>query len=275
MIPIEADLHTHTTCSDGILTPEELVQKAQKHNLKALALTDHDSVQGVIPATACAAVYGIQLIPGVELSVQFHRRELHVLGYGMDVASTALQDYLTYFSEKREDRARRIVDQLWKMGLRLDADALLAANPDTAIGRPHIARALVDAGYVKNTGRAFAKYLADGRPADIPKELPYAKTAIDVVHQAGGVTVLAHPGHWVSDREIYEMHDLGLDGIEIIHPTHDTMLTSFYTKVANKMDMIKSGGSDYHGKRGDDESNFGKTGLTHEQFERFRLGIAS
>ena len=96
-----------------------------------------------------------------------------------------------------------------------------------------------------------------------------------MVHDSGGVIVLAHPGHWVSDREVYGLHDLGMDGVEIIHPTHDAMLTSFYTKVANKMDMIKSGGSDYHGQRSDDETNFGKTGLTHEQFERFRLGIAS
>ena len=275
MIPIEADLHTHTNCSDGILAPEELVQKAHKHGLKALAITDHDSVQGVSPAASFAKSYDIQLISGVELSVQFHRRELHILGYGMDIESDALNDYLAYFSEKREERAKQIVTQLSRMGLLIDFDALLSANPDTAIGRPHIARALVEAGYVKNTGRAFAKYLADGRPADIPKELPYAKTAIEVVHKAGGVTVLAHPGHWVSDREIYDLRDLGLDGIEIIHPTHDSMLTSFYTRVANKMNMIKSGGSDYHGKRGDDESNFGKTGLTHEQFERFRLGIAS
>ena len=116
MIPIEADLHTHTTCSDGILTPEELVLKAHQQGLKALAITDHDSVQGVAPAAVIAGPHGIQLIPGVELSVQFHRRELHLLGYGMDIQSDALSDYLTYFSEKREDRARQIVEELWKLG---------------------------------------------------------------------------------------------------------------------------------------------------------------
>ena len=275
MIPIEADLHTHTNCSDGMLTPAELVQKAHQLGLKALAITDHDTILGVPPGIEAARAYAIQIISGVELSVQFHRRELHLLGYGMDIESDALTDYLDYFVEKRKERAKRIVEQLDKLGLRLDFEALSATHTNVAIGRPHIARALVEAGYVKNTGRAFARYLADGRPADVPKELPYAKTAIDVIHAAGGVTALAHPGHWVSDREIYALRDLGMDGIEIIHPTHDDMLTSFYTGVANKLGMIKSGGSDYHGQRSDDESNFGKTGLTHEQFERFRLGIAS
>ena len=269
---IEADLHTHTTCSDGMLTPGELVSKAHRRGIKVLAITDHDSVSGYEPGKKTSDELGIRLIPGVELSVQFHRRELHVLGYGFDNSHEALQEYLGYFVEKREQRAEAIVDQLYKMGFRLDYDTIRSNNPDAAIGRPHIARALVEAGYVKNTGRAFAKYLGDGRPADVPKELPYAQKAIEMLHKAGGIAILAHPGHWVSDREINDLQLVGLDGIEIIHPSHTAMLTDFYARVADKLSLIPSGGSDFHGKRADDEYNFGKIGLTHEQFQRFRLG---
>ena len=269
---IQADLHTHTTCSDGMLSPAELVQKAHRRDIKVLAITDHDSISGYVPAKRVADKLGIELISGVELSVQFHRRELHMLGYGFDIQHEAIREYLTYFAEKRDQRAEAIVNQLYKMGLRLDYDTIRSQHPDAAIGRPHIARALVDAGYVKNTGRAFARYLGDGRPADVPKELPYAKTAIEVLHKSGGISVLAHPGHWVSDHEVNDLQRIGLDGIEIIHPSHTAMLTDFYARVANKLNLIPSGGSDYHGKRADDESNFGKIGLTHEQFQRFRLG---
>ena len=272
MIPIQADLHTHTTCSDGVLSPEALVRKARLRGLNTLAITDHDTVSGVLPARKEAALRSITLLSGVELSVDFNQRELHLLGYCIDVEAPALKDYLAYYSAQRETRARAIVERLYTMGLRLDYDTLRATIPDAAIGRPHIARALVEAGYTRTTGVAFAHYLGDGRPADIPKELPPAATAIEVVHAAGGVCVLAHPGHWVSDREIYTLKEQGLDGVEIIHPSHDDMLTSFYTRLANKLSLLKSGGSDYHGKRQGDETNFGKTGLTLEQFERFRLG---
>ena len=275
MIPTHADLHTHTTCSDGTLPPEELIQKAHHRGLKVLAITDHDSIQGVQIGLETARSLDMMLIPGVELSVTFNGRELHLLGYGMDLADKGLTDYLTYFSLRREERARSIVDRLYALGLRLDYESLRASAPNAAIGRPHIARALVEAGYVRHTGEAFAQFLGEGRPANIAKELPKAQVAIKVINYAGGVSVLAHPGHWVSDREIYDLKHMGLDGIEIIHPSHDEMLTSFYTKVANKLNLLKAGGSDYHGKRPGDESNFGKTGLSHEQFERFRLAWSS
>lgn len=272
MIPIEADLHTHTTCSDGVLSPAELVRKADQRGIKVLAITDHDSISGYAQGREAADELGLELIAGVELSVQFHRRELHLLGYEFDVNHEALQNYLDYFSEKREDRAKAILDKLYTMGYRLDYETIRSQHPDAAIGRPHIARALVDAGYVKNTGRAFARYLGDRRPADVPKELPPAQKAIEVLHQAGGIAILAHPGHWVSDHEVNDLHQVGLDGVEIIHPSHTEMLTDFYARVATKLHLIASGGSDYHGKRAEDESNFGKIGLTHEQFQRFRLG---
>ena len=272
MIPIEADLHAHTTCSDGTLSPAELVHKAHRRDIKVLAITDHDSISGYEPGKQTADELGMEMIAGVELSVQFHRRELHILGYGLDVQHPSLQEYLSYFSEKREKRAEAIVDQLYKLGLRLDYDTIRSQHPDAAIGRPHIARALVDAGYVKSPGAAFSKYLGKGRPANVSKELPYAKTAIEMLHQSGGVAVLAHPGHWVSDHEIRDLKNLGLDGVEIIHPSHTAMLTDFYVRVAEQLTLIQSGGSDYHGKRISDEQNFGKIGLTNEQFERFRLG---
>lgn len=271
MNPVEADLHTHTTCSDGTLSPSDLVHKAHRRNIKVLAITDHDTISGYEPGKAAAEELDMEMVAGVELSVQFHRRELHVLGYGFDINHPALQEYLIYFLEKRDQRAKAIVDQLYKLGLRLDYDTIRSENPDAAIGRPHIARAMVDAGYVKTAGHAFSKYLGKGRPANIEKELPYAKMAIEMLHKAGGIAVLAHPGHWVSDHEVRDLHSIGLDGVEIIHPSHTALLTDFYVRIAEKMDLVQSGGSDYHGKRTSDEENFGKFGLTNEQFNHFRL----
>ncbi len=269
MIPIHADLHTHTTCSDGIYTPEALIERAREQGLKALAITDHDTIRGVAGSFEAAAAAGITLIPGVELSIQFHRRELHLLGYFFDPTDEQLKDYLTYFHEQREGRARAIVDRLTGMGIKLDFEQIRDAVPGAAIGRPHIARAMVDAGYVKKAGDAFARFLGDGGPADVPKELPPARTALDVLDAAGGVSVLAHPGQWVSDREIYTLRDQGLGGVEVIHPSHDETLTSFYIRVANKLNLLKSGGSDFHGSRQGEDKHFGTTGLTFEQYERF------
>lgn len=268
---IEADLHTHTTCSDGTLSPSELVHKANRRDIKVLAITDHDTISGYEPGKAAANALGMEMISGVELSVQFHRRELHILGYGFDSNHPSLLSYLTYFLEKRDERAKAIVDQLYKLGLQLDYDTIRSENPDAAIGRPHIARALVEAGYVKTAGAAFSKYLGKGRPANVIKELPYAKRAIEMLHEANGIAVLAHPGHWVSDHEVRDLQSIGLDGVEIIHPSHTALLTDFYVRVAENLNLIQSGGSDYHGKRYSDEENFGKIGLNNEQFQRFRL----
>ena len=192
----------------------------------------------------------MSIIPGVELSVYFLSRELHMLGFGFDHKSASLQHFLAQYQAFRTSRAEAIVAKLNSLGVRLTFDDVRAVASGSAIGRPHIAQALVNRGYVDTIGQAFLKYLRNRGPADVPKELPHAEKAIAVLHEAGGIAVLAHPGHWVSDRDVERLKTLGMDGIEIIHPAHDEMLTNFYTDVAHRLSLLTTGGSDYHGHEG-------------------------
>ena len=265
-----ADLHTHTTRSDGILTPEALVRKAEACGLQILAITDHDTIDGIEPATREAQGTALTVIPGVELSIHYLGRELHLLGYYFDPNNKQLADFLSRFQRMREDRARQMVERLQALGVNITFEDVRALAAGPAIGRPHVAQALVEKRYVDSLDQAFLKYLRNGGPADVSKQLPTAKEAIEVLHAAGGIAVLAHPGHWVSDKDLERLQVLGLDGVEVIHPSHDEMLVNFYVDVAHHLSLLTTGGSDFHGMRTHDEKNFGAIGLTSEQFQTFQ-----
>ncbi len=270
MAEVVVDMHTHTTCSDGVLSPEALVEKAAARGLELLAITDHDTIDGIAPAMAAAEQAGLTIMPGVELSIRFLGRELHLLGYDFDINNPELNAFLVHYQEARTARAREMVRKLNDLGVALDFEEVRAVAEGPAIGRPHVAQLLVSKRYVDTSEQAFLKYLRNGGPADVPKALPDAKEAIDVLHAAGGIAVLAHPGHWVSDRDLERLQALGLDGVEVVHPSHDEMLRTFYIDVAHRLSLLTTGGSDFHGMRSKDDKNFGTIGFTDQQYRAFQ-----
>lgn len=245
------DLHTHTTCSDGLLTPTELVEQARSIPLRALGITDHDSVQGIEEARRAAD--GLEVISGVELSASEGPSEIHILGYYVDPAHDELLSYLHLFRTERRQRAHRIVARLNDLGVPLayeDVRRFVDAD-EGSIGRPHVAQALVEGGYVASIAEAFHRYLGSHAPACIPKHKIMAWEAIRLIRAAGGLAVLAHPGSVRRDELIPSLVDAGLGGIETIHPEHTATDQRYYTQLARKHRLVVTGGTDYHGPRPD------------------------
>ncbi len=253
-----ADLHTHTCYSDGQLTPQALVRKAEAAGLSALAVTDHDTVDGVAEAQAAGQACGVEVVTGVELSVSVDEREVHLLGYGFDTEDGGLRAHLVRFKRARRERARGMAERLRVLGVPLAFEDVEAqASAEAALGRPHVAAALVAGGHVGTEQEAFERYIADGGPAFVAKPVFPAAEALALLHAAGGLGVLAHPGHWTSEETLRALVRSGLDGIEVVHPSHDAALTRYYHDRARALNLIETGGSDYHGHRAHDEEHFG------------------
>jgi predicted metal-dependent phosphoesterase TrpH len=242
-----ADLHLHSRFSDGTYAPEELAAQARRYGLAAIALTDHDSVEGC-PGTAqaCEAV-GIEFIPGTELTAEQEGNELHILGYCMDTQNPKLLTEIARFQAVRQNRIREVVERLNRMGVPLSADAVFALANCRAPGRPHVARALVAAGLCQSLDEAFERFLKKNRPAWVPKFKMSGEKAVELIHQAGGVAVLAHPGLNRTDEVIPSMVEAGMDGIECFHTKHSTVTTERYLELANRFHLLVTGGSDCHG----------------------------
>lgn len=270
MTSVFADMHTHTTCSDGALAPAELVHKANDCGIRVLAITDHDTIDAIAPAMIAATDTDVEIVPGVELSIHFRGRELHLLGFCFDWEDAGLRQFLDQYQVFRAERAQAIVDRLNDLGINLRMSDVHEVARGGAIGRPHIARALVGRGFVDTIGQAFLRFLRNGGPADVQKQLPSAEDAIKTLHTAGGIAVLAHPGNWVSDRDLSLLKTHGMDGVEIIHPSHDETLTIFYTDVAHRLNLLTTGGSDFHGLKPGDDKNFGVVGFSEEQYQSFQ-----
>ncbi len=249
------DLHAHTTCSDGVLTPEELVAAAVDAELAALAITDHDTVDGVGRAQQAAAsiTARLEVIPGIELSSQAGGREIHMLGLFIDPATPELGNLAALQRTYREERAETMVARLQKLGIRIDLEAVADIASGAPIGRPHMAAALVRAGVVAASQEAFDRYLGIGRPAFTPKRSTAAADAISAIHVAGGVAVVAHPGSSrVREKLLGELAALGLDGIEVRHPRHHRRRERSLLELSERLGLLPSGGSDFHGPgRGD------------------------
>lgn len=265
-----ADLHTHTHCSDGHLAPAALVAKARQCGLKALAVTDHDCIDGLAEAQAAGARCGVDVVAGVELSVTVGDVEVHLLGYFFDPAHEGLRAHLEAFQEQRRARAARMVERLNALGMPLPFEAVQARAQGRALGRPHVAEAMVAGGYVETYQEAFERYLSDGGPAFAAKPLFPAREALALLHDAGGIGVLAHPGHWTSDATIMALLRAGLDGLETIHPAHDAALTHYYRQLARDFVLLETGGSDYHGPRPDEADTMGRYSIPYPWLERAR-----
>ncbi|MDA0738206.1 MAG: PHP domain-containing protein [Nitrospirae bacterium] len=246
------DLHLHTTYSDGSHSPDEVIQFAHEAGVTALAITDHDTVEGLPEAMAAGERLGIEIISGTELSSRYEGRETHILGYFFDWQDATFEARLTELRESREQRNPRVVEKLNQLGLDISYEEVKAKAGAGSIGRPHIAAVLVDKGYVTSTKDAFDRYLADGAPAYVERESPDTREAITWIREAGGVPVLAHP-HWTKRKgpELVEMcstlKEAGLMGIEVFYSTHTKRQTSEYLELARKLNLLMTGGSDFHG----------------------------
>jgi len=248
------DLHTHTTASDGSDTPSKLVQEAKYCGLRAVAITDHDTVEGLDEAIEQGKALGVEVIPGVELSVLFPKGNMHILGYYIQKDSPYLRDVLGIVQEARRQRNPRMIKRLQELGIPITLEQLEEMAKGGQIGRPHFARALVKMGVVKSVGDAFKRYLARGAKAYVPKSVLSPKEAIDAIHKAGGLSVLAHAfslgcKHFGELESIVEgLATDGLDGIECYYSEHSHDLTRALIGLARRLGLAVTGGSDYHGK---------------------------
>jgi predicted metal-dependent phosphoesterase TrpH len=272
---VYADLHTHTTSSDGTLAPEALVARAAECGIQVLAVTDHDTVDGLGEAQEAAVERGLHFVAGIELSATVEGEEVHLLAYGIDPSDAALETHLRDMQAARENRAWTMIERLRRQGVEIAEEVLERKMVTThAVGRPHVAAALLEEGHVDTMEEAFAQYIGNEAPAYVAKPDVPARRALRVIHGAGGVGVLAHPGHWTPRAQIRTLVDDGLDGIEIWHPSHDASLQGYYRRLAAGYDLMETGGSDFHGRAEGDDHTLGTVGMNEEAWERFRVAAA-
>jgi predicted metal-dependent phosphoesterase TrpH len=249
------DLHIHSTFSDGVYSPAEIVEIAHRNGVEVLSIADHDCVDGVPEAIDAANGYDVEVVSGVELSSEFDGRDLHILGYGFDSASGELTEMLKRFRDTREKRGLAIIEKLKEQGVELDPEELLKKSPDGSLGRPHIAETLIESGYVYTHAEAFAKYLGEHCPAYVKKYKLTPQEAIQYIQGANGLAFIAHPGNYLKDYEKFdELISMGFDGMEIVHPNHSNEETRQLRAIAEKHGILMSGGTDYHGFHGKDIS---------------------
>jgi predicted metal-dependent phosphoesterase TrpH len=243
------DLHTHTTASDGRRTPSDLVACAAAAGVTVLSVTDHDTLAGCDPAAAACADAGLEFVPGIEITAIRAGIDVHVLGYFIDRRSTALLAFLADQRRRRLDRVRQMILRLGKCGIELDAEAILQpgiGDPSRSVGRPWIARALVQRGHCATTGEAFERWLGRGRPAHVARIAAPPEEIFTRIHEAAGIASLAHPGVLGHDDWIPEFTSAGLDALEAYHSRHDAERTGHYVALAERLGLAVSGGSDYH-----------------------------
>ena len=242
-----ADLHLHSQFSDGTYTPEEVAAQGVRFGFSALALTDHDTVEGCARMAAACDAATIEFIPGAELTAEQAGNELHILGYFLDTQNTKLLAEIGKFQVVRQQRIRDMVARLNELNVPLRAEAVFALANCQSPGRPHVARALVKAGLCRSLDEAFERFLKKGRPAWVPKAKMSAPEGIELIHQAGGLAVMAHPGLNRTDEVIPELVAAGLDGIECFHTKHSPTTAARYLALAEKYNLLITGGSDCHG----------------------------
>ena len=267
----KADLHIHTTISDGRLTPKQVVREASLRNLGIIAITDHDTIDGIPEAQKVADEEGVDLITGAEVTVDFNGKECHVLLYGFPYDDPKVHKFLKEQQKIRVYRAQKIVGNLKKLGFDISFDEVLArAGLGASIARPHIASVMVEKGYAGNTREVFLRYLGNNRPAYFKCEYRSVSDVAELARDTGSVLVLAHPGVYYSDKDLQVMLNAGIDGVEYVHPSHPYELQKKYRTWAEKHDLLISGGSDYHGFRYDDECNFGIVAISLQEAQRVR-----
>ncbi|MBI3825332.1 MAG: PHP domain-containing protein [Candidatus Rokubacteria bacterium] len=242
------DLHSHTTASDGTLSPRELVALAAKHGVRVLAITDHDSTDGLAEAIEEAAKRPpLTIVPGLEINCDVEGAEIHVLGYLLEWQEAWFQDFLREQRAERAARVHRFVTRLAELGMPITAEEVFALVKEGSPGRPHVAQVMVSRGYVKSMREAFDRWLGAGKPANVGRRRLSPAEAVAVIRKARGVPVLAHPGLADRDAMIPDLVRAGLLGIECWYGEHSAAQTAAYLEMCRRFDLVATGGSDYHG----------------------------
>jgi hypothetical protein len=243
-----ADLHIHTNFSDSTQTPQEVADMAHQRGLGCIAITDHDTIDGVVPTIEAAKPYGIEVITGIELSAVMGGKDIHVLGYLFDYQSKYFSEKIKSMQSSRISRMREMIKKLKGLGIdNITLDEVCGRAESDSVGRPHLAAIMLEKGWVPNIKKAFDDYLADDAPAYVPKFKQSPEEAIALIHQAGGIAVLAHPMLTGVDEMIPGFVKKGLRGLEVYYPNNSDNITKFYEQLARKHNLIATGGSDAHG----------------------------
>jgi predicted metal-dependent phosphoesterase TrpH len=261
------DLHTHTTASDGALSPTELVRRAAEVGIGTLGITDHDTTEGLEEAQDEARAHGIRIVPGVEFGADYRGNEVHMLGYFFDPHNPALLTTLADLREGRFGRARRMLEKLEPLGVRAPWERVIQIAGEAAPGRPHVAQALIEAGYAGTIDEVFERYLGHGKPGYVERTQLSPQDCIALVHQAGGVASLAHPT-WLSEpvHLLSQLVEAGLDGIEVYYGTYDEATVGWLVSLARKFNLVPTGGTDFHGTPGLAHADLGSRSLPPECF---------
>jgi predicted metal-dependent phosphoesterase TrpH len=268
-----ADLHIHSNLSDGTLSPEQVVTVAHDLKVNAISLTDHDTVDGVARAMARGEELGVEVISGCEVSTTYSGLDVHILGYFIDHTDSALGEFLREFKQARRARAERIVAKLNHLGVAVGFGDVEVQAGDAAIARAHIARALVDGGFVQNSEDAFELYIGNSGPAYEAKLHIDPRVAIELVRTAGGIPVLAHPGIYPDGGIIYDLLEMGLEGIETVSPKHTVGQVRYFRSIVARHHLYESGGSDAHGNKWGDIL-IGMPSVPYGFVEKMRIGSA-
>ena len=271
----KADLHVHTKFSDGALTPSQIVDKAKQADVAVIGIVDHDNMNGVPEATSCGKDAGVVIIPGVELSATFNNKEVHILGYFVDNHSKELSEFLSALREERKVRAKHIIDKLHSMNIPLTMESVVEKAGEAAIGRPHIAYAMVEQGLAESYQSVFNKYIGDKCPAYEKRSEVPPSTMTRIISDAGGLSFLAHPAHSLDDSDVAELIKTGIDGIEVIHPSHSPEVVRHYREIVQEYFLLESGGSDFHGGLKNDDQAFGRVTIPVEIVDAMRQRLFS
>jgi predicted metal-dependent phosphoesterase TrpH len=242
------DLHTHTIASDGTLRPRELVAEAAKRGVRVLAVTDHDSTEGLAEAIEEARRHPpLTIVPGIEINCDVEGAEIHILGYCMDYEAPWFQEFCRAQREERRARVYRMAERLAALGMPIDVERVFALVQEGSAGRPHVARVMVERGYVKTVREAFDKYLAADKPGHVPRKKLTPEDAVRLLRRAGGVPVFAHPGLSDRDELVPALVAAGLMGIECYYSEHSATQRGAYVDLCRRYDLVATGGSDFHG----------------------------
>ncbi len=239
------DMHVHTNASDGVLSPKDAIQRAIENGLSGIAITDHDTVTGALSVDHLKIPDDFTVIKGIEFSTMQNNKEIHILGYNLDVYNANLQNLLKNIQNFRSNRVHKILGKLKRFNIVLDFEEVQGEEPPESIGRPHVAKALIRRGFVRDISEAFDRYLAKGRLAYVERYKLETKETIELIKNLGGFSVLAHPG-LLSDKDIFSVLEKGIEGIEVYHPKHSQFATDKLYELAKDRQLIITGGSDFH-----------------------------